>query len=92
MATSTRVTYTSSCRRPRISSRRGGFEEQLKRFPKIIVRFLNGIALRGDIEFRAKGHKSVPFAFNNGRKLLLHGLFPHRSRFPLPPEFSPLPV
>lgn len=58
-------------------TRRSGFEKQPKRFLKILSSFFDCVALAGDIQFRAKRHISIPFAFDNRCKLLFHHIYPN---------------
>ena len=44
---------------------RGAGEKQIQRFPQVIARLLDRVALAGDIRFRTKGNLSRPFAFDD---------------------------
>jgi hypothetical protein len=57
--------------------RTGGFEKQFNRLHQIIFGLVNGVALAGDIQFRAQGDISVAFSLNDRRKLMcrLHFTF-----------------
>lgn len=49
---------------------RGGFEKQLQGFPEIGAGFLDGLALAGDVQFRAQGDVPITLALDNCRELL----------------------
>jgi len=59
--------------------RRGGFEEEFKRFPEILARLFNCPALACDVQFRAERHVAISFALQDRRELSMHEL----ERFPI---------
>ena len=53
--------------KPLVCLRRiGGFEEKGQGLDEIDARSLHGVALVGDVEFRAQGHMPVTFALDDG--------------------------
>ena len=52
--------------------RRSAFEEKFNRLAQVIAGLLDGVALAGDIQFRAERDEPVPLALNYGGKLLGH--------------------
>ena len=56
-------------------SRVCGFEKEFERFLQIASRFLDGVALTGDIQFRTQRDIAVIFAFNDCGELagMFHG-------------------
>src|SRR3954451_1215634 len=58
----------------------GGFKEEFQCFREVVARFLDGITLTSDVEFRTQGDVTVSFALNDGSELafLLHDfVLPH---------------
>jgi hypothetical protein len=53
----------------------GRFKKQLQGFPEIFSGLLDGVSLAGNIQFRTERHITIPFPFNDGRKLPFHRAF-----------------
>ena len=55
----------------------GGFKEQLERLDQILPGLLDGLALTGEVQFRAQRNIPVTFAFDEPREPvdLLHACF-----------------